>query len=338
MAKKLGRPHNFRALSKPKQINKNDHRHYWPYIPVLLLVISVFLVSLVRPIERRGVLAYATNISQSGLLSTTNQHRAASGVGALALNGKLNTAAQAKADDMVARNYWSHNTPDGKEPWVFVENAGYSYLKAGENLAYGFGTSTETVTGWMNSPTHKSNMLDGAFTEVGFGYANAANYNNNGQQTVVVAMYGKPQVLAAGSSAPAPTAPTPSPETASTTPTQALASTPSETTNTPTLAEQRPATNIVPVTTDTPVITEPTTVAVARIQSLTNGQAPWAVFAIGLVTGLSLTIILIKHAAGLRHILRDGERFILHHPLLDTVLVSLVLLGAFLNQTTGFIK
>ncbi len=289
------RPHNFRALSKPKDIRKSEHRHYLPYLPVLLLVIGTFLLSLAQPIQKRGVLAYATNVSSNGLLAATNKEREQNGVIDLKLNSSLATAAQTKANDMVKRNYWAHNTPDGQQPWVFFQGAGYSYQKAGENLAYGFTTSADAVTGWMNSPTHRANLLDTAFTEVGFGFANGENYNASGSETVVVAMYGRPLVLGSTNQSTSPAA--------------------------------------------TPVITAPTAQHVSRLGSLTNGSAPsWAVFAVGLMTGLALMLLLVKHAAGLRHLIRDSERFVLHHPLLDTILVSLVLVGSFLSQTTGFIR
>lgn len=332
MVKKLGHPHNFRALSKPKQLAKNQHHHYWPYIPVLLLVIVTFLVSVIGPVQKRGVLAYATSMSSSALLASTNQERTKAGSGTLTINNRLSAAAQAKANDMVARNYWSHNTPDGHEPWIFIQNAGYSYLKAGENLAYGFDNGADTVAGWMNSASHKANLLDSAFTEVGFGFANSENYNGTGQETVVVAMYGKPQVLASGGSAPViPTSPTPA---AITTATQ----TAPQTSNTSTQTVTPPTGSNIPVNTEAPVLVEPTTQNISRIQALTGGRMPWAVFAVGIITGAALVLLLARHAAGLRHIIRDSEKFILHHPLLDTVLVSLVLAGTLLSQNTGFIK
>ena len=79
------------------------------------------------------VLDYAASMSTSGLLSSTNSTRSSSGISALSLNAKLNAAAQAKANDMASRNYWSHNTPEGNPPWVFVNAQGYSYQKLGEN-------------------------------------------------------------------------------------------------------------------------------------------------------------------------------------------------------------
>lgn len=304
MAHRPHKPHNFRALSKPKRLHKSEHRHYLPYLPLLLLVVGTFFVSLAQPLRNHGVLAYATEVSANSLLEATNSQRVQNGANPLKLNDALSVAAQAKANDMIARNYWSHNTPDGKSPWVFIDGVGYKYQKAGENLAYGFLTSSGTVTGWMNSQSHKDNMLDNAFSEVGFGYANGENYNNNGNETVVVAMYGRPFALSATTDTPPP------------------------------VAKQKSQ----PVTTASTLGAEPATKQITRIQNITNGQAPWALFGIGIFTGLTLMFLLIKHAAGLRHLIRDSERFVLHHPLLDTVLVTIVLVGSFLSQTTGFIR
>lgn len=281
-------------------------------------------MSLAQPVQRHGVLAYATNISINDLLQATNSQRQRNGAGSLQVNGALMAAAQAKANDMIARNYWSHTTPDGQQPWVFMQNAGYKYQKAGENLAYGFLTSDDTVTGWMNSPSHRENLLDTVYTEVGFGFANGENFNNSGQETVVVAMYGKPQVLGTNQApTPAPTTPTPNKPL------------PAPAAPTPTATEPIKAT---PITTDSPSFSEPATVPVARIQTLTKGQASWTLFGVGLVTGIAVALLLIKHAAGLRHLIKDSERFVLHHPLLDTILVSMIMLGSFLSQTTGFIR
>ena len=206
---------NKKRHGKHQNPTKDFLKVYWPYMPLLLIVsLGLALGLFSRPLAQRGVLAYATSLSRNGLLDATNQQRAANGVGNLGLNNSLNQAAQAKADDMVARDYWSHNTPEGNPPWVFIDSTGYDYKKAGENLAYGFLTSTDTVTGWMNSPSHRENMLLGDYTDVDFGYANSSNYQGTGPETVVVAMYGQPMVASA-SVAPAPT-PTPQPVVQST--------------------------------------------------------------------------------------------------------------------------
>lgn len=305
--------------------SKKFHTVYLPYLPLVIsIVASVFLSGWV---PSRGTLAYATNMSTSGLLASTNSNRSANGQASLALNAQLNSAAQAKANDMVARDYWSHNTPDGQEPWVFVDNAGYKYLKAGENLAYGFNDSDSTVTGWMNSPSHRSNMLDSAFTEVGFGFANSANFNGSGPETVVVAMYGKPQTLAA-TAAPAPVAPAPAPAPV---PAPLVETPPAETPP----AEEKPTE--MPFTTDLDGL-EPVGRTVSRVETIRGGQSPLAVFAVGLLVGVSLMALLLKHGVAVRRLLVNSENFVLHHPLFDSTVVGLIILGVTLLQTVGGIK
>ena len=192
-------------IATHKKINPkrqgNHHRQskkykqvYWPYLPLLAISVFMLIFSLV-PYQRGKTLAYAVEMSRETLLQVTNSSRQQYGRSTLRLNNELNAAAQAKASDMSAKNYWSHKTPEGDDPWVFIDNAGYTYSKAGENLAYGFKDSSTTVNGWMKSPSHRDNLLDSQFLDVGFGYANIADYQQNGPGTVVVAMYGRPQTM-----------------------------------------------------------------------------------------------------------------------------------------------
>lgn len=308
MQKQKARPltisHKKRLGAHHKQ-SKQYHKVYWPYLPMLLIVLGgIFLNTSMSRTQHNGVLAYATEISSQQLLLSTNKQRTANGKTALVMNDKLTSAAQTKANDMARRNYWSHVTPDGQQPWHFVQQAGYSYLKAGENLAYGFDTSADTVTGWMNSKSHRENLLDSAYQEVGFGYANVANYNKSGPETVVVAMYGEPQ--GDGANTPAPISAAPS--------------------------------NDGPVTSHSNSLTEPATLAVSRIQAITGGSAPWITFAVGLFSGAALLYVAYKHGRAVKRAVIHGEEFILHHPLLDTVIVAFVTVGWLLSQTTGLIK
>lgn len=157
---------------------------------MLLLLVATVVVQPWHWGDHSDVLPYATSMSRQQLLEETNAYRNSQKIGSLALNGKLNKAAQAKAQDMADRNYWSHTTPDGHAPWVFIEAYRYPYQKAGENLAYGFTTSQQVVAGWMNSETHRDNMLDKNYRDIGFGFANNPNFDSNGPATIVVAMYG----------------------------------------------------------------------------------------------------------------------------------------------------
>lgn len=179
---------------RPKHKHTKEYlKHYYPFIPMFVSIMFLMLV-LFNPwqTKKHDVLGLAINIAPQSLLDATNNQRQKSGVKNLAINPLLQQAAQNKAQDMVNRNYWSHKTPEGKDPWQFIANEGYSYQKAGENLAYGFDDSSSVVTGWMNSTTHRRNLLDKDFAEVGFGIANSNNFNTGGATTVVVAMYTQP--------------------------------------------------------------------------------------------------------------------------------------------------
>lgn len=345
---------SIRPTSVTHKKRRGDHHRqskpylkvYWPYVPMLLIVlVGLFFGSSSRTITG-GVLAYATEMSNSQLLSNTNAQRSANGKSGLSLNAKLSNAAQTKANDMAARNYWSHNTPDGKAPWYFVEQAGYSYSKAGENLAYGFGTSSETITGWMNSPTHKDNMLDGSFTEVGFGFIDASSYNNSGQQTIVVAMYGQPQVQGASQVAPAP-APAAPVQQSTAAPKTTSPATQQPTSETPVSNEAAPITEAdtampadveQPVTTASTAKEEPKSQSITRAETLLGGKAPWIALAIGIASFGALGFVIVKHSIALKRALIHGEQFFLHHPMLDIALTGVVMVGYVLNQSNGFIK
>jgi len=179
--------------------SKPYHKTYWPYLPLFALAGLAILVNVVwsgLSGQAGRVLGVSTTLTQQELLTITNQDRVAEKVGSLTLDGQLTTAAQAKADDMAANNYWSHVSPSGVTPWKFIDEAGYKYRAAGENLAYGFASSSDVVKGWLNSREHRENLLNGSYQNVGFGVAEANNFQGEGKQTIVVAMYGRPDTSA----------------------------------------------------------------------------------------------------------------------------------------------
>lgn len=173
---------------------QNDHyvKTYWPYIPVFAVLLAGVVLNGFIGRQHHSVLGYSTNISSQVLLAETNGERSNRHLPALQLNSELTAAAQAKANDMARRGYWSHVTPDGQQPWAFIANAGYQYEAAGENLAYGFGSSSDVMTAWMHSPEHKANIMNAVYQDVGFATADVANYQGTGPQTIVVAEYGEP--------------------------------------------------------------------------------------------------------------------------------------------------
>lgn len=135
-------------------------------------------------------------VVSAALVDLTNGDRGANNLGRLAISSTLTAAAQAKAADMAANGYFAHTSPDGKNSWHWFKQAGYTFLYAGENLAVDFSDSANVEQAWMDSPTHRANILDGHFTEVGIATARGA-YEGR-PTTFVVQMFGTP----AGESAP----------------------------------------------------------------------------------------------------------------------------------------
>jgi len=134
------------------------------------------------------VLGYATDIRVEQLLQDTNAKRAEKGLSQLVLSSSLSQAAADKADDMFTNNYWAHNSPAGKTPWDFIVQSGYSYTIAGENLAKNFQTSSGVTEAWMNSQTHKDNIIKPGYREVGFAVVNGTLLGE--ETTLVVQMFG----------------------------------------------------------------------------------------------------------------------------------------------------
>jgi uncharacterized protein YkwD len=112
--------------------------------------------------------AVATREDQVSTL--INQQRAGQGCGPLATDEKLRTVARAHSTDMVARNYFSHTSPDGITFDVRVRSAGYTRAYA-ENIAYGYRSAADVVKGWMDSPGHRRNILNCTYNRAGVGVA-----------------------------------------------------------------------------------------------------------------------------------------------------------------------
>lgn len=130
-------------------------------------------------------------VISAALVELTNEDRAKEELGTLSVNPLLVAAAQAKADDMAAKGYFAHVTPDGYQPWHFIQEAGYEYSSAGENLAVNFSDSENVEDAWMNSPTHRANILNAKFTEIGI--ATAKGEYQGRTTTFVVQMFGAPR-------------------------------------------------------------------------------------------------------------------------------------------------
>jgi uncharacterized protein YkwD len=154
----------------------------------LLVAMKIFVLSFAAfgPI----LPVFSSAITEDNIISLTNESRKEFGIGELKQNFMLDKAAQSKAYDMLKGGYFSHNTPQGKTPWTFIEAEGYNYLTAGENLAINFSEAEDVETAWMNSPGHKANILNKGFEEIGIGIAQGDFEGHN--SVIVVQMFGTP--------------------------------------------------------------------------------------------------------------------------------------------------
>ncbi len=150
----------------------------------------------------------ATGISATELMAKVNEQRTQRFIPALNTNSKLIAAATGKANDMIARSYFAHVDPDGKYVWPRIEANGYSpYLTLGENLAMDFTDADGVVNAWMNSPTHRANIVNAKFEDQGLGSV-AGAYEPNHDTVMVVSLFGTLLKKASASPAPSPS-PTP---------------------------------------------------------------------------------------------------------------------------------
>lgn len=132
----------------------------------------------------------ASVINTENIISLTNKAREKNNARELSESPKLSEAAEHKALDMLQNQYFSHTTPEGKDPWEFMKEVDYYYLYAGENLAVYFETSEAVLHGWLTSPKHRENILSPNYTEIGVGIARGKF--KGFEAAIVVQMFGAP--------------------------------------------------------------------------------------------------------------------------------------------------
>ncbi len=170
------RPHIFREVS---------------LVAIMTIALVLFLSSLGSSYLLKNSSSLLGNIYTAVLVDMTNQVRVDENKTPLVVNKKLEFAAELKASDMVSKNYFAHTSPEGISPWYWFKKAGYSFSYAGENLAVGFEQSEDVNNGWLNSPTHKANIIDEHFTEIGI--ATMKGVRKGKDAVYVVQMFGKPK-------------------------------------------------------------------------------------------------------------------------------------------------
>lgn len=175
----------------PRHTNNYNARLLHHDILTVYLIVALTVTLGVKHLQKTGdVLGYATDVTVQKLLELTNVEREKMNLQPLQYNEKLTEASKKKAENMFSNNYWSHYGPNGETPWEYILDSGYQYEFAGENLAKNFLFSDGIAEAWMNSETHRENILRSDYTDVGFAVVNGIL--NGEETTLVVQMFGKP--------------------------------------------------------------------------------------------------------------------------------------------------
>lgn len=155
-----------------------------PLLSVLTVLAGLVLISI-------PVSASALSITRENVIDFTNQTRTDQGLNLLNENSNLTEAAQSKAQDMISRGYWAHFY-QGEKPWDWMKKAGYRYTDAGENLAIDFSEIENMHEAWLESASHRENLLNSRYQDIGVGVAEGWFKDHN--TIIVVQMFGRPQV------------------------------------------------------------------------------------------------------------------------------------------------
>jgi len=152
------------------------------------VIVSILLALALLFTPALAAVSFAQDISDTEILRLMNEERRIQGLVELKLNSMLSAAAYSKANDMFQKQYWAHNSPQGKTPWQFISESGYQGRFLGENLANGYTSPGGVVAAWMASPGHRMNILAGRYSDAGISVVNG---NLNGRDvTLVVSMFG----------------------------------------------------------------------------------------------------------------------------------------------------
>ena len=107
------------------------------------------------------------------VVDLVNAERAKAGCGALAVDDKLTLAAQRHSQDQADHKSMTHTGSDGSDVGQRLDRVDYRWRTYGENVAWNQQTPAAVMDAWMNSPGHRANILNCAFTEIGVGVASS---------------------------------------------------------------------------------------------------------------------------------------------------------------------
>lgn len=150
--------------------HKNKHKPKTFYAGTIIFILIVLLIIEITSFLKDFILTkndFFAAVLPEAIINITNEKRIENGSPVLKANFLLKKAAELKAADMVRKGYFAHTSPEGKTPWYWIDKVKYDYAYAGENLAINFVDSSNVVKSWMDSETHKENILNKNYTETG---------------------------------------------------------------------------------------------------------------------------------------------------------------------------
>ncbi|MFI5159515.1 MAG: CAP domain-containing protein, partial [Sphingobacteriales bacterium] len=137
-----------------------------------IILLTALLLLSVRISLIGGGSASASDITVSSVLNGVNNERSQRNISTLRTDSRLSNAAQSKSADMITRKYFAHVDPDGHYIWDKIVADGYTpYTILGENLAIDFSDTAGLIAAWIDSPTHRANLLNPGFADQGMGVA-----------------------------------------------------------------------------------------------------------------------------------------------------------------------
>ncbi len=176
------------------------------YKPHVLRHSTLWLYSFLLLAAKVGVLlvmffvypspAEFSTITANRILELTNRARGEYNLPTLKMSDVLNQAAQKKAQDMILNDYFAHNSPQGASPWHWFKEVGYNYTYAGENLAMNFVDAENALRAWLDSPSHRDNLLGKNYDDIGV--AVVLGKINGQETTLVVQLFGTSFARVAG--------------------------------------------------------------------------------------------------------------------------------------------
>ncbi|MEO8035367.1 MAG: CAP domain-containing protein [Acidobacteriota bacterium] len=136
--------------------------------------------------------AFAVEITPESVLAGMNAERKARDLPPLQFDPRLSAAADDRMHDMENLGYWSHESPDGRAPFVWLASNGYRFSYAGENLAAGFETEELLMQSWMESKGHRANIVSPLYADCGIAVIEGSTTRRASGKSIVV-MFGRLQ-------------------------------------------------------------------------------------------------------------------------------------------------